>query len=70
VLGLTQAAEGRARLDPAAEVAVTWYALAGAAPSAAVRADAAAWRAAGGSMLTLVDSVRSRDVYAARRSSR
>jgi hypothetical protein len=65
LLGLAESAEGRARLDPAAEVAIAWHALAGAAPSPAVRADAVAWRAVGGSMLTIVDSVRSRDAYAA-----
>ncbi len=60
VAGFTQSPEGRLLLGPAAEVAVTWFALTGTAPPAADRAEAVAWRAGGGSALTLVDSVRSR----------
>ncbi|HEX7133529.1 MAG TPA: CotH kinase family protein [Iamia sp.] len=65
VAGFTQSPEGRALLAPATDVAVTWYALTGTAPPAAVRADAVAWLKAGGSRLTLVDSVRSRDAFEA-----
>ncbi|HEV7720652.1 MAG TPA: DUF4214 domain-containing protein, partial [Iamia sp.] len=64
VVGFTQSPEGRLLLGPGTEVAVVWFALTGTAPPAAVRADAVAWRAAGGSRLTLVDSVRSRTAYA------
>ena len=64
VVGFTQSPEGRLLLGPVAEVAVVWFALTGTAPPAAVRADAVAWRAAGGSRLTLVDSVRSRTAFA------
>jgi hypothetical protein len=63
VAGFTQSPEGRLLLGPAADVAVTWFALTGVGPSPTVRDESIAWRRAGGSLLTLVDSVRSRDAF-------
>jgi hypothetical protein len=60
----SESSEGRRRLNPRAQVAVVWAAMAKATPSPAVAQPGVDWLAGGGDLATLAESVRTSDRYA------
>ncbi|HEU5148870.1 MAG TPA: CotH kinase family protein [Iamia sp.] len=65
VTSFSESAEGRLLLAPMVQTSLVWTALTGTTPSPAVARPAVDWLAGGGSLLTVVEGVRTSDRYAA-----
>ena len=61
----SESSEGRTKLAPVVDPSLVSIALLGAPPTASAIGPARDWLAAGGSLLTVIDGVRSSDAYAA-----
>lgn len=66
VAGFSESAEGRQLLAPMVQTSLAWTAMTRTTPSPAVAQPSVDWLRAGGSFLTVVESVRTSDAYARR----
>ncbi|HMJ77244.1 MAG TPA: DUF4214 domain-containing protein, partial [Iamia sp.] len=64
VTSFSESAEGRILLAPMVQTSLVWRALTGTTPNAAIARPAIDWLAAGGSLLTVVEGLRTSDRYA------